>query len=246
MTDAATGTDAGPRRARPSQRHPRAIAVDGSAASGKSTIGRRLALALGWHFLDTGIMYRAVTQAALARNVSIEDAGALTSLARDLRIDVSLPSPDHAEEEQVFVDGVNVTNLLRAPEVEASVSLVSRVAGVRAALVRKQRMIAEEGAIVMAGRDIGTVVLPDAALKVYLDASLSERSRRRHQEFHRSGRAGTEEEVMDDIRRRDQIDSEREVSPLRPAHDAVVIRTDGKEVEEVLEEVIRLASTDKQ
>ena len=217
------------------------IAVDGSAASGKSTVGRLLAARLGYRFLDTGIMYRAVTWAALHRGVDVHDAGVLTVLASAINMRVELPNPGSAEEASVIIDGRDVTALLRSPEVDENVSFVSRVAGVREALVRRQRDIAEQGRIVMAGRDIGTVVLPDAELKVYLDASPEERARRRHADFVRTGRQATEDDVFQDLRRRDQIDSERDVSPLRAAHDAVLITTDGMTSDDVLERVLELA-----
>jgi cytidylate kinase len=243
MTEAATNADAGSDASETGQALPRAIAVDGSAASGKSTIGRRLASTLGYRFLDTGVMYRAVTHAALAAGIAVEDAVALTSLANRLQLEVSLSSPEGPDNERVYVNGSDVTESLRSSEVEANVSLVSRVAGVRDALVKKQRDIAARQPIVMAGRDIGTVVLPNADIKVYLDASLEERSRRRHEEFSHTGRGATAAEVMDDIRRRDQIDIEREVSPLRPAEDAIVIQTDGRRVEDIIRQVIDLATT---
>ena len=222
------------------RRPPRIIAVDGSAASGKSTIGRRLAAYLGYPFLDTGVMYRAVTYAALREGVDLDDADALSALASRVRIDVRLPGAGEEGPARVYLDGEDVTDRLRAPEVEESVSIVSRVAGVREALVEKQRRIADAGPIVMAGRDIGTVVLPDADLKIYLDASLEERAARRHREFETLGRTVSKEEVLADIRRRDQIDSERAVSPLRPADDAVIIETDGLSQDDVLARVVSL------
>jgi cytidylate kinase len=242
MNEAATEEDAGSFALTQGKALPRAIAVDGSAASGKSTIGRRLAATLGYRFLDTGVMYRAVTWAALDARIHADDTDALTALARDIEVDVSLAQPENPDRERVRVNGRDVTELLRSDQVEANVSLVSRVAGVRDAMVKKQRDIAGRHEIVMAGRDIGTVVLPDADLKVYLDASLEERSRRRHKEFSRTGRGVTAAAVMDDIRRRDQIDSEREVSPLKPAADAIIIQTDGRTVDEVLRQVIDLAT----
>ena len=242
MTEAATDADAGADAGEPGQVLPRAIAVDGSAASGKSTVGRRLASTLGYRFLDTGIMYRAVTHAALATGIAVDDASALTSLANGIQLEISLSSPEKPGDERIYVNGDDVTDSIRSPEVEANVSLVSRVAGVRDALVRKQRDIAAQQSIVMAGRDIGTVVLPNADIKVYLDASLEERSRRRHEEFSHTGRGATAAEVMDDIRRRDQIDIEREISPLRPADDAIIIQTDGRRVEDILSQVIHLVT----
>ena len=161
---------------------PCVIAVDGSAASGKSTVGRKLAEKLGYPFLDTGLMYRAVTLAALERGLDIRDGGTLSRLAGSLVLEVAPPTPGSLETCAIRVDGVDVTAQLRRADVEEAVSLVSRVAGVREALVRQQREIAGRQPMVMAGRDIGTVVLPGADLKVYLDASISERARRLHSE----------------------------------------------------------------
>lgn len=219
---------------------PQLIAVDGSAASGKSTIGQQLAAALGYPFLDTGVMYRAITLAAIRRGIDVADTEALSRLAGSVRIEVSLPRPRSGGGSTVTVDGEDVTSALRAPEVEEGVSLVSRVPGVREALVRQQREIAGRQPVVMAGRDIGTVVLPDADLKIYLDASLEERARRRHREFATAGRKASEAAVVADIRRRDRIDSERAVSPLKPAADAVVINTDDISQKEVLERILAL------
>ena len=214
--------------------------MDGSAASGKSTVGRRLAARLGYPFLDTGIMYRAITYAALQRGIDLSDDDALSELAASVEIAVGLPVPGSDGSATITVDGEDVTSRLRGAAVEESVSLVSRVPGVRDALVQKQREIAAGREIVMAGRDIGTVVLPAADLKVYLDASLEERAARRHREFARLGRNLTEEEVLQDIRRRDQIDSQRAVSPLRPADDAVIIDTDGLTLDAVMDKVLGL------
>lgn len=239
MGETATADDAGVADAAP-RPLPRTIAVDGSAASGKSTIGRLLAARLGYRFLDTGVMYRAVTHAAAARGIDPHDSAALTALAESLDIDVSLPDPATGEPSRVLVGGEDVTDHLRDEAVEANVSLVSRVPGVRRALVRKQQEIASRHNIVMAGRDIGTVVLPDAGLKIYLDASIEERARRRYRDFQAAGREVSAEIVQEDIRRRDQMDSEREVSPLKPADDAVIIETDGLTLDEVLERVLAL------
>jgi cytidylate kinase len=217
---------------------PRNIAVDGSAASGKSTVGRRLAERLGYAFLDTGVMYRAVTDAALQRGIDIEDESALGELARSLAIEVSLDGASSGT--RISVDGEDVTARLRSQPVEDAVSIVSRVPAVREALVARQRQIAGRQPIVMAGRDIGTVVLPDADLKIYLDASLEERARRRYADFVASGSEVSAEIVLEDIRRRDRIDSEREVSPLRPARDATLIETDGLDLEQVMERVMAL------
>jgi cytidylate kinase len=217
------------------------IAVDGSAASGKTSVGRLLAERLGYRFLDTGIMYRAITWAALQRGADPHDAEALTRLAKQIDMRVVLPVPGTDESARIRIDGADVTDKLRSPDVDEAVSAVSQVAGVREALVKRQREIAKNGRIVMAGRDIGTVVLKDAPLKLYFDASLKERARRRHADFVRVGHKSTEEAVLEDLRRRDQIDSGRDISPMKPAEDAVVIDTDGMTMEEVLARSLALA-----
>jgi cytidylate kinase len=222
-------------------RAPDWIAVDGSAASGKSSVGRTLAKRLGYRFLDTGVMYRAITWAALDRGIDPHDEASLTELATDVDMAVHLPPAGSAGAAAVLIDGKDVTERLRAPEVDEHVSAVSRVAGVREALVRRQREIAKAGRIVMAGRDIGTVVLKDAPLKLYLDASLEERARRRHADFVRVGHESSEEAVLEDLRRRDQRDSGRDISPMKPADDAIVIDTDGMTEEEVVARAMALA-----
>jgi len=219
---------------------PRVIAIDGPAAAGKTTVGRLIAARLGYPFLDTGAIYRAMTWTALHRGVDLSDEDALSDLAASLSLDVGPPTPGSIEPCTIFVDGEDVTPHLRQPEVEAAVSLVSRVAGVREALVKVQRELAGRNAVVMAGRDIGTVVLPRADLKVYLDASVEERARRRYAELSALGMDLNEEEVLHDLSRRDRIDSERSVSPLRPAEGAIVIDTDGLTLEEVVQRLAEL------
>ena len=241
MSDAAGA--AGSRKAAASRRNPRVprvIAIDGPAAAGKTTVGRQTGCHLGYPFLDTGAIYRAMTWTALRRGEDLSDEDALSELAASIRIDVGPPAPDSIEPCTIFVDGEDVTRNLRQPEVEAAVSLVSRVAGVREALLKVQRDLAGRNSVVMAGRDIGTVVLPQADLKVYLDASVEERARRRFAELSSLGMDLTEEGVLRDLRRRDRIDSERSVSPLRPAEGAVVIDTDGLTLEEVVQRVLEL------
>ena len=219
---------------------PRVIAIDGPAAAGKSTVGREIGIQLGYPFLDTGAIYRAMTWTALHRGVDLSDEDALSELAASLSIDVGPPTPESIEPSTIFVDGQDVTRFLRQPEVEAAVSLVSRVAGVRNALVKLQRDLAGRNAVVMAGRDIGTVVLPNADLKLYLDASVEERARRRFVELSALGMDLTEEDVLRDLRRRDRIDSERSVSPLRPAEDAVILDTDGLTLEKVVQRLMEI------
>jgi len=216
------------------------IAIDGPAASGKSTIGELLARRLGYLYFDTGVMYRAVTWAALDRGISIEDEAAVTALAEELRIDVVPPTGDDGRQYTVLADGVDVTWEIRSPAVNANVSPVSAYPGVRREMVRQQRRVAECGRVVMVGRDIGTVVLPDADLKVYLDASVEERARRRWKEERARGEDSEYETVLASMRRRDEIDGNRKASPLRTAEDAVVLDTTDLDIEGVMAAVERL------
>ena len=210
------------------------MALDGPGSSGKSTVGAAAALELGYRFCDTGLMYRAVTWLALARGVPLDDAAGLVPLVAQ----VSLAEDEARRLDRVVVGGRDVTAEVRAPDVDERVSEVSRVPEVRRELLSRQRAIAAAGGIVMAGRDIGTVVLPDADLKLYLDASVEERARRRAEE-RGLGRANHEtREILDQLRRRDALDSTRPVAPLRTAPDAVVIRTDGNRFEETVAAVV--------
>jgi cytidylate kinase len=215
------------------ERLPSPIAIDGPAASGKSTLGRALAERLGYRFLDTGLMYRAFTLAALRAGVPASDADACARLARDLdlRVEAGVTS-------RVFLGGEDVTLLLRAPEVEASVSAYSVDPRVRERMVALQREVAREGPVVLAGRDIGTVVLPDAPVKFYLDASETARALRRSAQAGTWGAEQRAHEAHRDIRGRDLIDSSRPTSPLRPADDAHVIDTTFMSLEEVIEEAL--------
>jgi CMP/dCMP kinase len=216
------------------------IAIDGPAASGKSTIGRLLAERLGYVYLDTGVMYRAITWAALVQQVAIEDEDAVSRLAETLRIDVLRPTVDDGRQCTVLVDGEDVTPELRRPEVDHGVSPVSAYPAVRAALTEEQRRMGCRGHIVMVGRDIGTVVLPRADLKIYLDAAVEERAGRRHREILGRGEQAVLADVLEAVRRRDEIDSSRSLAPLQPAEDAVVIDTTFLSVEQVLERVLAL------
>ncbi|MFN2240866.1 MAG: (d)CMP kinase [Anaerolineae bacterium] len=219
---------------------PSTIAVDGPAASGKSTIGGLLAERLGYIYFDTGVMYRAVTWAAIEQGIAVEDEAAVTGLANRLRIDVIRPTVDDGRQYTILADGQDVTWKIRLPEVDQGVSPVSAYAGVRAALTAQQRRIAQKGDIVMVGRDIGTVVLPDADLKIYLDATLEERADRRYRETLDRGESVRFEDVLASVRRRDKIDSGRALAPLRAAADAVVIDTTALGIEEVMERVMAL------
>jgi len=216
---------------------PSIIAIDGPAASGKSTIGRLLAERLGYVYLDTGVMYRAVTWAALARGIAIDDEAAVTALAETLPIDILRPTVDDGRQYTVLVDGRDVTWEIRRPAVNHNVSPVSAYPGVRAALTARQRSIGRQGQIVMVGRDIGTVVLPDADLKIYLDATVEERARRRYREDLARGKKADYGHVLASVRRRDEIDSSRTLAPLKPAEDAVVIDTTHLDIGQVMERV---------
>lgn len=219
-------------------RKPHIITIDGPAAAGKSTIGKAIAEKLNYRYLDTGAMYRAVTWIALQRDVDVRDEEAVTVLAESIDIDITAPTNDDGRQYTVFVDGKDVTWALRRPEVDANVSAVSTYPGVRQAMVVQQRRVARRGEAVVVGRDIGTVVLPDADLKIYLDASVEERARRRYQERLERGEEAAYEDILRDMRRRDEIDSSRATAPLRPAGDAVTVNTDGLSVEQAIDRVM--------
>jgi len=219
---------------------PSTIAIDGPAASGKSTLARRLAQALGYLYFDTGVLYRAVTWAALQRGLSPEDEDAMTRLAQTLDIQVRPPSRDDGRSNDVWVDGEDVTWAVRAPEVDAWVSVVAAHPGVRQALVDVQRRIGRAGRVVLVGRDIGTVILPDADLKIYLDASVEERARRRYLEQKRRGQKADYDAILNALRARDRLDASRAVAPLKPARDAVVLNSDGLSAEQVFHRAMAL------
>ena len=209
------------------------ITIDGPAASGKSTLAIRLAAQLGYLFFDTGVVYRAVTLAVLDKNVPVRDEMACTHLAEKVRIDVQPASQDDGRANDIMIDGEDKTWEIRQPYVEANVSDVAAYPGVRLALLDKQRQIGKRGRVVMVGRDIGTVVVPEAGLKIYLDASVEERARRRYKEQLALGEQVAYEDVLAALRKRDEIDSNREVAPLRPAEDAIILNSDDKSIEEM-------------
>lgn len=213
---------------------PRTIAIDGPAGAGKSTIADALAHRLGYLYFDTGVLYRAVTLAALRRALPFTDQTALATLVAQIHIDVSPPTVTDGRALTVLLDGEDVTWAIRAPEVDRNVSAVSAQPAVRQALLQRQREVAARGGIIMAGRDIGTVVLPNADLKLYLEATPHERARRRSVEEQERGVERPFAEVMSDIARRDDTDSHRALSPLHPAADAIIIDTDGLGIDEVL------------
>ena len=216
---------------------PSIIAIDGPAASGKSTLGLSVANALGYLFFDTGVMYRAVTWLALKLDIDLRDEVKVTALAEQTQIEVASASKPDGRACDVLIAGEDITWETRLPEVDANVSVVSAYRGVRAALSQQQRRIGQRGRVVMVGRDIGTVVLPEADLKIYLDATAEERAKRRHNEIIARGGKAVYEDILANVRGRDAIDSTRAVSPLRPAEDAVILDSDALDADEVFARV---------
>ncbi len=217
------------------------VAIDGPAAAGKTVVGRALAMHFGWSFFDTGVLYRALTWKALRTAANLSDGSALARLAESTSIDV-VPSADpDASPYDVVVDGFDASVAIREPEVDRSVSQVSAHAEVRQALVHAQRSLRRPPGIVMAGRDIGTVIFPDALVKIYLDASPEVRARRRARERGIESDAAAEAELRD-VKLRDRTDQSREAAPLRAAEDAEVLDTDHLDVTAVLQRAIDLTT----
>lgn len=221
---------------------PSIIAIDGPAASGKSTLGLRLAEALHYLFFDTGVMYRAVTWLVLDRGVDVYDEAAVTALAENVPIEVAPASAADGRTGDVMVEGKDITWETRSRRVEAYVSIVAAYPGVRKALSQQQRRIGLRGNIVMVGRDIGTVVLPEADLKIYLDASAEERARRRYDELIARGKHADYDEILAKVIERDRIDSTRDVAPLKAAEDAVVLDSDQLNADQVFEQALALCT----
>jgi cytidylate kinase len=223
-----------------SSQFPSIIAIDGPAASGKSTIGLRLANALDYLFFDTGVMYRAITWLVLQRGIDVRDEVAVTALAQQAQIDIEPASRPDGRVCDVLVDGQDITWEIRTRRVDENVSIVAAYPGVRRALSQRQRLIGQRGHIVMVGRDIGTVVLPDADLKIYLDATAEERARRRYDEILARGGRPNFDEILQRVIERDRIDSTRDVAPLKAAEDAIVLDSDQLSADEVFERVLAL------
>lgn len=218
------------------------IAIDGPAGAGKSTIAKLAAEKLQYTYVDTGAMYRALTYKALQQHTNLSDEQVLLDLLLHTRIELE-PSPAG---QQVFLDGQNVSEAIRTPEVTANVSEVAAHAAVRKEMVDRQMKLAEAGGVLMDGRDIGTHVIPDAELKIFMSASADERARRRFEDNHTRGIHIPVEELKQDILRRDKLDSEREASPLVQAEDALYLDTTTLSIDEVVEEIVKLVKVKEQ
>lgn len=214
------------------------IALDGPVAVGKSSVGRLLAERLDFSFFDTGFMYRAFTWKVLKLGVPPDDGDKLSRLAGVTKFDFV---PCQQGYLSVLIDGKDVSSGLLCPEIEENVALISKVAGVRQVMVSEQQRLARWGRVVMAGRDIGTVVLPRAGLKVFLTASVSERANRRYKELLGRGEGADYRITLDELKKRDDVDSHRAISPLKPADDAVIIDTDNLGLEQVVDKIYNLA-----
>jgi len=221
--------------------HRHVIAIDGPGAAGKTTVAKVLADRLGAVLFDTGALYRTVTLAALRSGTDPADGNALARLAQSLNIELQPPSASDGRQADVVLDGEDVTWAIRTPEIDARVSEISAHPAVRTELLGVQRAIADGARVVMVGRDIGTVVIPKAGTKVYLEASPEERARRRLLELHGRGVDTTYHDVLEDLRSRDAYDSSRETAPLATADDATIVNTDARTIDEVVDQIERLA-----
>ncbi|WP_107838550.1 (d)CMP kinase [Metasolibacillus meyeri] len=213
------------------------IAIDGPAGAGKSTIAKIVAEKLNFTYIDTGAMYRAVTHKAMQQNIQLDDSDALENMLSATKIELQ-PSTNG---QLVYVDGVNVSDVIRSNEVTANVSQVAAHANIREVLVAMQQQLAAGGAVVMDGRDIATHVLTDAELKVFMSASVEERARRRHLDNERRGIESSIERLQEEIALRDKLDSEREASPLIQAVDAVYLDTTNLTIDEAADAILKLA-----
>ena len=211
------------------------IAIDGPASAGKSTIAKKVAEQLGYIYLDTGAMYRTLTYAALSNEVDLQDEEALHTLLKGIRITFSTAEN---EMQRVFLNDEDVTDSIRSEEVTQNVSLVSSFAKVREEMVARQKSIARSGGVVMDGRDIGTVVLPDAEVKIFMTATAEKRALRRYKENIAKGMTTSLEELTEDMKRRDHLDSTRSVSPLKKAEDAIVLDSTHLEIDEVVKQIL--------
>ena len=219
------------------------ITIDGPSSSGKSTVGEKLAHNIGYNFLDTGCLYRALTVATLQRNIPITDTDTIIKLAGDIDIVVKPSTVEDGRQYTVLIDKVDVTWELRSSSTDTNVSLISTIPDVRHLLTEQMRYIAKGANVVMVGRDIGTVVVPEAPLKFYLDASIDERARRRHNENMRNGQESDYKEILVNLQARDDIDTQRDNAPLKKPTNAYIINTTTMKPKNVLKEMLRIFHT---
>lgn len=213
------------------------IAIDGPAAAGKSTVAKIVAGKKSYIYIDTGAMYRAITYLALKKGVDLNDEAALTALLKESAIDLTVSLEG---EQKVYIAGEDVTEAIRTDDVSNQVSIVAKYAGIREEMTKRQQQLAEKGGVVMDGRDIGTHVLPNAEVKIFLLASVEERAKRRFEENVKKGYNVNYETLAEEIRRRDKLDSEREISPLKKADDALEIDTTSLTIDEVAEKILQV------
>ena len=210
------------------------IAIDGPAGAGKSTISKFVASEMGFLYIDTGAMYRAIGYKVLKNNISLDEKEKIDELAKNSEIEIKITDQGQG----IFLDGKDVTDKIRTPEVSMAASTVSAIGGVRKTLVQLQRKIAGSNNVIMDGRDIGTVVLPDAEIKIFLTATAEDRAMRRYLELKEKGLDVNYQEVLDDMQKRDYQDMNRAESPLRAAEDATVIDTSGQTLGESVQLIV--------
>lgn len=211
------------------------VAIDGPAGAGKSSLARAAAKELGFLYVDTGALYRTIALGLLRAGIDIADTNAVENALKTLKADLKFIDG----EQRVFLDGEDVSDKIRTPEVSMMASASSALPAVRAYLLDKQRLLAKNNDVLMDGRDIGTVVLPNATVKIFLTASPEERARRRYLELQAKGATDTYEQVYEDMVKRDYNDSHREIAPLKPAEDSVIVDTTGLEIEQSLELILK-------
>lgn len=214
------------------------IAIDGPAASGKTAVGKALSKKIGALFIDTGIMYRGITYSALENKIPIENQSILSKFVEQLTIDFLIDKKN--QNSQLLINKINVTKFLKRKDVEFNVSIVSNCKRVRKIMVKKQKQIAQNRSVVMVGRDIGTVVLPEAKIKIFLTASLKTRASRKFQEIKKSKNHSTENEIILDLQRRDKIDSTRANSPLSIPKDSTIVATDSSTITKTVNQIIKI------
>ena len=217
------------------------IAIDGPAGSGKTAVGKLLSKKIGCLFVDTGIMYRGITYSALKNKIPVTNQLILSKFVEQLRLDFIINESENMKQNsQLLINDVNVTKYLKSQDVEYNVSIVSNCKKIRKIMVTKQKQIAQNKAIVMAGRDIGTVVLPESKIKIFLTASIQTRASRKFEELKKSKNHPTKNEILFELQRRDKIDSTRINSPLTIAKDAIIVETDSSTITKTVKQILKI------